>query len=407
MRMWQRLLWREYRESAPFVLIGVALPILLLAFRKYRGDIVLLPVMVIMVMVAVWAAARAQEKRDSELPLPVPLRLASRYLLPVIGVSMIGLAVGCLAAFRFYPSAHPNLIPLTIGLCIVIYMLCLVGSSVLTLIPAIFMGLVGVFISFALLFDNPPLAVFHWLPLRLLCVALVTAVFWEGYRGRGRLVIARIALPVLMTVAIFWAPLSNIEIDNLTHTSSSLPPSAPVIAVYNSFDSEGTLSMDYDHIQRGYICLFDKRTPRRYFISPARIAPSGDYIRSLACLDRRVVLFAVQAPKDVNIRVVAWDAPTGQVNERFRFTGWRGMISRYPYASQSPDNRYLLLGVDSKIGLGYDIWLLDMQRNGATLVVPNVEYRSDDYSSPETIWTPGIQYLWLYIRLLRHRNGDQ
>ncbi len=74
MRNLQRLLWKEYRESGPFVLCGVLLPLLCLAFHKFRGDSVQFPIVVIVVMIAVWAAARAKEKHDAGLPISVLLR---------------------------------------------------------------------------------------------------------------------------------------------------------------------------------------------------------------------------------------------------------------------------------------------------------------------------------------------
>ena len=98
----------------------------------------------------------------------------------------------------------------------------------------------------------------------------------------------------------------------------------------------------------------------------------------------------------MHVRIMVWDAFTGEVKERFRFTGWRGMLADYCFTIQSPDNRYLIMTVKSKIGSGGDIWLFDMLLKRATLVVANaegpraVENRLQSYYSVllDVIWTP-------------------
>ncbi|HEY3377230.1 MAG TPA: hypothetical protein VGL77_07005, partial [Armatimonadota bacterium] len=400
MRIWQRLLWKEFRESSPFVLIGVVLPLLCLAFSKFRGEIIGLPICIVIVTVAVWASARAQEKRDGGLPISVPQRLASRFLLLILGVIPVGLSLGCLTAFRLDEAVQLDMIPLTLGVCVLVAVFCTVISSVYALIPAVVAGVLLALVSFTT-FHSPEL---FWVQLRILFAVLVFAVFWDGYRGKRRVLIGRIALPVLLALAVFWGVIGDGETGDMPHSSSQSPSTAPRIAVGNFFYSDGTLSLDYDRSRQETICLLDRRIPRRYFIAPERIAPPGDYLRSLTCLDRRVVLFAVQAPKDAQVRVVAWDVHTGQVAERFRFTGWRGMMAGYCYTSHSPDNHYLLLGGDSKIGQGDDFWLLDLQRNHATMVAANAErgrYNDNrDAALREAIWTPDRLILRLEMRSL-------
>jgi len=382
MHTWQRLLWREYRESAPFVLIGVALPLLCLAFRTFRGEIVQLPMIVITAMLAVWAAARAQEKRDRGLPISVPWHFTSRYLLPMVGVIPIGLALGGVLAFRLEESLRLDFIPLMLGVCVCVYLLSAVASSVFALLPAVVMVL-SLAASGGVDQFNFTAAAYPWLLLYLLCVALITAVWWEGYRGKHRVAIGRIGLPLLMALVIGGSGMGN-------PFDLSLPPAKfipPVISVWGNYSDDNTFSLDFDRLQSNMITLWDKRIPRRYSVMPDRIAPPGEYMRTLACLDRRVVLFAVQAPKDANIRVVAWDAPTGQVGERFRFTGWRGMLTE-SYTFQGPDQRYLLLVAQSKLGSS-DFWLLDLQRGCATLAAPNVRYDMDKFDIlSDVIWTP-------------------
>lgn len=400
MYIWQRLLWREYRESAPYMLIGVSLPLLCLAFPKFRGELVFLPISVIILMIAVWAVERAQEeKRCNSLPISAPWRFASHYLLPLLSVISIALSNGVLLAFRLHTLVQLDYILFILAICVVVYLLCMVVSSVFPLLPALLL-LMGCGIASSGLYWNPYAFEYKWLLLRLLIAALITAVFWEGFRGKQRVVIVRIALPLLIVIAVSWGMIMYNDISNLyddisyriKSSSYSDKSIAPVIIVWSGLGNDGTLRMDFDRTHRNMITLRDERVPQSYSIKPDRISQPGDYIRSLNSLDRRVVLFAVQAPNDAIVRIMAWDAPTGQVCERFRFSSWRGMMKGDCYARISPTNRYLLMGVDSKIVMGADFWLLDLQHKRATMVLPNVDgsqYYNDKFSAlSEAIWSP-------------------
>jgi len=402
MEIWKRLLWKEYRESGPFVAIGVLLPLLCfispnLIAPKFRGESVSVFVGIIFAIITVWASAHALEKQDYALPFSLPLRLANRYLVPILGIIPIGLTLGCLVAFRFDTVVRLDMIPLTIGLCIFIFGLCTVVADTCSLIPAILAGLLFSILIFReanSVTDNLNL----WEPFLGWGVVLTLALFWEAYQGKHRIPITRIALYLLLMFAVIWTTRLDIEISklflSLPSPSNLLPSSQPSTPrerrIDNIIDSDGSLSVSYDYLQSKDICFFDKRIPRRYFISPDEIAPPSDYLYSLCCLDRRAVLFAVQAPNNADIRVIAWDTRTGQVEERLRFTGWRGMLENGCNARHSPDNRYLLLKNGSQLGTGSDLWLLDLLRRNATLLLLNTQFENGPnvYWRSEAIWSP-------------------
>ena len=351
MQIWHRLIWREFRESSPFVLIGVLLPLLCLTMRIFQRDLFAYPLFVILlVMVAVWASARAQERRDGGLPISAEQRLASRYLLPMPGVVLIGVVLGYLANVQLDVSTRPDLIPLVVGICIFTYALCTVVSSVYTLIPAILVGLVAV-LSFS---DPFHFGQIHWMPVHPLIVVLITAIFWEGYAGKHRVVIGRIALPVLMTLAVCWGTMITGDL-----FPRSSPPPAPATQAYRG-------NTPYPR----YMKISRMEGQREYNISPNCIAPRDDYLYILGYYAR---FFLAQAPNDPVVRVMEWDAPAGRVNEFFRFAGYRGMLADYCYSSNpGPDDRFIF-GVPSNIGHGDDLWLLDLPCRRATMVVANAE----------------------------------
>ena len=375
MHIWQRLFWREYRESGPFILIGVFLPLLCLTFRKFQGEWVILPLIIDFAIIAVWSIARAKEKPGCGLPLSTPLRLANRYLVPMLGVILIGVSIGCLTAFRLDPTIQLVLIPTIIAACLFLYTLCTILSTVFALLPAVIIGLFFSAILFDMLSSSDDLFILLFI---LLGSMFITAVLWEGYHGKRRVLISRI--PILVVLG-FMISSYAIQIDDTNIYFryiflSMYIPKTPEVPVYNDFNyNDDTLSLDYNYSQEGKICLLDRRIPHSYFIAPNQIAPAGTFIHIIDCLDRHEVLFAAQAPKDAHVRIITWDTRTGQIHENFRFTGWQDMLAVYCYASHSPDNRYLMLSVFSKIGFGIDIWLLDMQRKNATLVVPKADHQ--------------------------------
>ena len=373
-----RLCWKENRESGPFVLIGVLLPLLCLLFPKFRGEIVYTPITLIFIMVVVWAAARAQERRDAARPIAVPLRLLSRYLLPLPGVMVIGIALGCLIEYRLSAAPQIPFILLTIGMCVFLYACCTILSAIYTLIPAVLAGLYLAicYLSFINNSSGYNVHALLWLHVFLLVILFANAAFWEAYHGKYRVVIGRLALPLLLLLAGGWSSGSGGVINEALHdlSHSTNPASITAIEVsYNIDATDATSVMDFDQSQPSQFCLRDLRIPRRYCIAPKRLAPPGDYLRGVDCRDPRQVLFLAQTPKDVCVRLLGWDAVSGRVDERFRFTGLPGMIASYCFCSPSPDYHYLLLDVPSKIGGGDDLWLLDLQCKRATLVAPNVE----------------------------------
>ena len=387
MRILQRLCWKEYRESGPFVLIGVLLPLLCLAFHKFRGDIVELPYLIILIMIAAWAAARAQEKRGVGLPISTPMHLAARYLLNMVGLLAIGASIGCLIAYRQdytdnlnFIYVHTDKILPIMGSCIFVYMFCTVISAIFTPIPALFAGVYLAFICCEFGFTHSEI---NRAFVRMLSILLITVVFWEGYRGKRRVLIARIAFPLLITLAICWETVDMHDLGDLLPASTHRGNNAPynisgdnshyfaqgIVVNSNLFsaDSNRALTIDYQPYLTHLISLNDLRIPRRYFIAPEHIAPRSDHLRALNCLDRHLVIFAAQAPGSSVVRVMAWDATSGQVCERFRFTGWRDLLATCHYSIYSADDRYISLYVQSKIARGDDIWQLDLQKNRAKL----------------------------------------
>lgn len=406
MHIWQRLFWREYRESGPFILIGVFLPLLCLTFRKFQDEWVILPLIIDFAIIAVWSIARAKEKPGSGLPLSTPLRLANRYLVPMLGVMLIGVSIGCLTAFRLDPTIQLILIPVIIAACLFIYTLCTILSTVFPLLPAVIIGLFFSAILFDMLSSSDDLFILLFI---LLGSMFITAVLWEGYHGKRRVLISRIPILVLLGFLVLNYIIIRIDNTNIYFRNIFLPiyiPNIPEVPVYNEFNFhsiDDTLSLDYNNSQEGKVCLLDRRIPQSYFITPEQIVPAGTFLHTIDCLDRHEVLFAAQAPKDASIRIITWDTRTGKIRENFRFTGWQGMMAIPCFACHSPDNRYLMLSVYSKIGLGMDkvdIWLLDMQRKNATLVVPKADRNQfgqdgDPTNTREVIWTPNRLILQL------------
>ena len=425
MQIWHRLIWREFRESSPFVLIGVLLPLVCLAMRQFQGEMVYVPIVIVSVVIAVWASARAREQRDAGLPLTVPLRLASRYLLPLPGVTLIGISLGCLAAFRLFETSGPEKLPivtpemilLVVGRCMFVYALCTVIASVYALIPAIVAGLVLAMFSYS---DVSRSLEMLWVQFFLLLVLIVTAVLWEEYGGKHQVSLGRCIRPImlgLLALIVGWGMLCDREVGDMLHIHD-LDNLLQVITfpedLYvgfntsnNALEADKTLVVGIDYQHNRQIYLLDQRIPRRYVIAPGRLAPPGDSLRYLSCLDRHLAFFAAQAPHDAQVRVIAWDARTGQISERFRFTGWRGMIMRC-VAAHSPDKRYLLLAVSSAIGWGDDCWLLDLPSHRATLLAPEACDRSgllsgwlkndDRYNEVRSVsWTPDRVILQLEL----------
>ena len=389
----RRLLWREGRENALFLLAGVLLPVFILVLRTDLLDwnrqriLTMMVLMLLSLLVSLWAISRgnAVRRRSSfdfrHLPLAPRLDAAVSFLLPAAIATLIGAGIGFWGSLVICClHVDGGFIWLGVTCMVANFTSCYLLSATTTLLPAVLLaavwivptGMIYAFIpysylcSFSPLF-RPPLYLIiaqlvYFIPsialgaLGGMCVFTALTQRTPSLSARVLAVLLLCALPLGLFVKEQCAPRKTVEEQMVTMLQ----------------DAALRLSLRY-HAQSTTLEFIDHRadyhTTRDF---AGRVVPC-------ARDSRGDVLLLQQFPREVNVRLLCWTPRTGLLREEAGIPAGRGALQGYRYqlascGSLSPDNRYLLLSLKSQLGFISDLWLLDRRQGRARLLQPDSGY---------------------------------
>jgi hypothetical protein len=87
--------------------------------------------------------------------------------------------------------------------------------------------------------------------------------------------------------------------------------------------------------------------------------------------------FAEQPFKSDRVRIIRWDVRSNRTRTLGSARLGSEALSRFGIASISPDERYVLMMSASTMGIGMDLWLLDLSKGNAVVVLDNSAFAMD------------------------------
>jgi len=412
-RAWGRLLWKEWREGWPILAVGVVLPLLTLPMSGREGwtnsglDYSVMGL--VGILLVLWAADRARRigmdrgPARQALPVPAPARWIFLHLAPLAIPALVGAALGIMIG-----AWHAESIPLRAAItAAVLYMLstfllATMLSPVLSMIPALIIGVVWLFFGMDLVRWGNVTPLF----LKVIVLALVASLLWEAF-SRARWVWTGRVVVILLLLTAFVTPGS---LRNLTHRpdaeqdqSSFEFPITHTPVVSDDGLQEIEFGQANDEIFSNSVMFYTDDRDRTRF---NREFPY--FTRPLDYISGNQILLGRQAPGERVVHLSVWDAHTDQVREKGRFSAVKDLLARTVRANFSPDGRYLLLIVQSQhpysqgpMFLG-DLWIADLAHGRAVPVMANVLL--PDVENPPMSWTSERLYLSEYNILVELRT---
>lgn len=374
--IWQRMLWKEFRENWAVLFVGVALPLGLLCLPK--GSELLYPgIGLTSILLTLWAAERAHSRgighKGSRIQLPVTaaLRWTFTYLIPALVPVAVGAAVGYLIG----NSGQTNVPTAVVVPAVVLYMLAnftlsTVVTAALSVIPAIMLGVALLFGAFDMAQIRSSMPLF----LGVIAGALLASLVWELSARKQRYLLGRIG--AVLALAGFTA--------GALAMNGMFRPSKPTHFEWQGAYSQNlqspdrTLMVEAETIRdvntpawgqqkyAGSMIFCDIRSGRTKTQEfPAAAQPIG----FINLKSSKAVLLLQQKPGDARVHLLRWGDSVSEVTQFL--VGREALKTRYTFAEVSPDGRYALVAFNSKLGVGYDLWLLDLPGQSAALITAN------------------------------------
>ena len=415
-QVWNRLIWKEVRESWTFVALGFLVPPVFLpaassiprreeslSFISYCGVVMVLAT-------AVWAVRRFDSARPiadfSADHLPAPRRAAWSVL-----VFTRALTAGALGAwFGLWAGpvcAPPSLagISLAWGVCFAaVYLACWLVGAAWSCWAAIVLGLIWAFSAGLVLV---PTADQTWqdalrdigsvtrvnaslgLGAMLGTLCLMT---WPRRGDARRRRLAALGTAVLVAGSLVFAqrstifPKSNESVDEETNNGPFdviYEPGSPLrVEVWRRADRSVN------------VLLKDCRTEA----APGRVFEPET--RALGMVHERYVYLAQQRPSEDRVRLIEWDAERNIVRTAASLGAGRRAFDRCspawsPFSTMlsgltrevgfvDPLGRYALLIFASQAGGGQDLWLADLRAGSARVILAN-----SVFGNMQAVWPDG------------------
>lgn len=426
---WARLWWKEWRQTWLLAALIVALaPLAALAhaldahfldnlqyayYAEIVNDIAFGLALVLLFTSAIWRIVRQEAKTPISdiLPISAPKRWVATYVYPLYLPVLAGLVMGGMAnAGRIGAHASPTQILLGVVHALALFITITAIVSVFSVLPAVCGGMVW---FFTLTYPDSWAVSLPWygsIPL----AGVVAHLVWMPFLRKKQMVVGRFVAGVVFFLMLSPMPLLLGKVGAPRHPASAqvaaVPPTqgavqpdrvhgvvivgAGFIRAAEHWDIEKYLDQHYPtldqgrndeahwreakaHARRNTVLYRDGVTgeERTLMVSEAT------YI--VTYLDQRQEVILYQWRKgNKSLRVVGWQVQTGAVRDIARLPvapsmraqgssrlGWIGSEMVMP----SPDQRYLCVTELSQyqIPRGLDLWLVDIERGGAKLLLPD------------------------------------
>lgn len=394
-QMLKRLIWKETRESLLVAGVGFVAPALILLALKTKFK---LPdwSFIVLVLAAVmgtflWAAEKANAKQnrndfeDAYLVLPRSIDWLASYLFPALLSFAIGAWLGyVLSCMPHWSEAHWSHTQLWTVLTSGLYMLA--GFLVSYAASSAFGLLAGVIISIVwLMFPGTPLiathinkaidesAIFVGLIARTVVGAAAGSLFVAAV-SRTRLRPKLRAIPLIVAVLSCFGPLIPDPAKIFPGAESS----------YLNYAAVGKSSSDGSLV----VAPTGKSAGMSASLKLASLRTGAAWVRSFRqavqpiALTGQVAYLAQQSLGERCVRILAWDAATGEAHCVARMRVGKDAILDCRSGFASPDGRLLTLCLGAAIGDGCDLWAVNTTSGRYRLLAPNTSM-----DCPPVQWT--------------------
>ena len=390
--IWKRLLWKEFKEGYLIVLMLIVIPPIVFPIVKANhhsrreiwqifGWIIALGLPLLVVL---WAAVKAGRQRNgsefvrSHLPIGAVDGWIASVVPPLIISAIAGVwYAGWTEEFIIGLGRNPNFAyncGLYFSTCFVV---AYVFSLVLSMLPAILVGLFCTFMGMAFVSStstSAEAAEFAAFFMRALIGATVCSLLFSALLNRIKLIANQVMCLGLLAVIVFapfavqklfgprQADFQEYQYDRSIQTSDgsivvnafAYSKAKNVTVVYRDFRNVSSIS----------------RTFKRN-------------IEMIDIQDRRYVYLVQQAKGEKYVRLISWDTKTNSLQKVCTIPAGRNALfdslrlsdyfSDEELAGKThPDSHYLILALASGMGSGTDIWVIDLYKRKGVVVLPNV-----------------------------------
>lgn len=367
LRIWGRLLWKEWRESWPILAIGVLLPVILIAalhskrLAEQMQNVAYSGVALISIMVTLWAVNRVTSRQAGKvgardvLPLTGIAQWIDTYLLALPVTVIAGFMLGLLVVTGKESKLHETLLLAVFCSLLANFFLATVLTKLLSPIPAIIAGVAWLFISY----DENMMAQRSNLYLLLIAVLLIGIIPWEVLATKHRYMFARLSSIVLMVLLIVgW--LFAMQFQQRKHTIS-LQETPQDRTLKTLMDENGNLINQKPNLSNAI-----------HFIGEYTI---NDPEEQIDYLGHRGALYLQQTKGHMARLLVSPDGKFKNKREIVQLQLEADALSTHnAICLMSPDGHYLLIQLVPRVEFkqGVDFWLVNTIEHKATLVLPGV-----------------------------------
>lgn len=395
-----RLLWKEFREGWLVVLVSVVAPVFSLRILTsesipdtQRSIVFVIGMMVTPVVVMLWAIRKGGQRRQEgkaplvHLPVHCLIDWSVSILLPLAISVLIGFWVGGHLPSDGPHALKPEIHQTGVRLAMLYVPAAFVGCYVISAAISAWAGLLAGFAwtIFGLAWmprfwqingsQSASQSLTDFLSRTALGAALCLALFLLlSHKKRVR--VGRFASMILLA-AIIFVPIIR---DLINPTGSAYPQYWDAKA----YSSDRSLLMRQQRpTVRGKVDTDIEMT--NYASGWSSTRTFKGYACPIAFDSTGCGYVAQQDPKSRWVRVFAWNR--SEIKEIARIPARAGAV-RYRAATESwgsvsPDRRYMAFAIGSRMGLGVDMWVVNLRNGDSWIVLPNT-YGPDMHVSWQT-----------------------
>jgi len=423
-RVWGRLLWKEWREAWPILLIGIVLPLLTLPLSKREGwersGFDYSAMGLVGILLVLWAADRARRigmdrgAVRQALPVSPPTRWIFLYLAPLPVPVLVGMSMGIMIhAWRGDWLPIPVAIMTGILYLGSAFLLATMLTAVLSFIPAAILGVLWLFNGI----DTERPDIVFALFIKVIIACLLAALAWDAFAARQRYWAGRAVMVALLLAALINPEAIPREIHGLgqARAANQARPHVP----WGVYDQRLVTWSKRVSVVMTNISTRDRKTHATFTDAELGYYTRGDrelrfsrsfkqIVQPLAFMDEHRVLIGQQFPGEAVIRLSVWDLQANRVSEHGQIAAEKGLLASSAGANLSPGGRYLAIFKLQKVisndsdpmNDAVDLWVADLARGRAVPVMINI-FPSQYWDETSVSWAPDGLYLSALVGSIR------
>lgn len=405
--IWDRLLWKSFKEGWLVVLLVFAAPPILFSLANQmwdwqRGLFAFPAAAGAHLAIALWAAGRGGGKRQSSehvwthLPLTPTADWLSSLVVPTIITAGLGLWYGAWVAGMHRPDVFVLALSGALDLATT-YLVCYFISAVISNWAAVIFGalrmvggtLISVWDLSSILLPDAIGFVARTAVGSLLASLLFVVIFQKKSLG-----FRQITSLCLLVVVIFAPGLKDLDIswlrspENLPQLSGGQGYS--LTYEVRSVVEDSFIRFRIENLEENTITFTDFKLDTQM----------------LDMLDDKYVYLAQQLSLNDEPSILKWNVESNRVEHIAKLPAPGCLLNYGDVRSYvSPNGHYLILTLKSLIGNGVDVWEVNLRTGKSAVILPHLRldeiYGHSQYSSFRVSWEGNHAFIWGFDRIYR------